>query len=78
MEKTRSCGRKENCKMYKQGGRSVCGQLLSKQRIRSQEQTEKNAEPKTLLFRDVYGVEYETEIDPEAAKNPYDKDLFQA
>lgn len=34
-------------------------------------------EPETLLFRDVYGEEYTTEISPNVPKNPYQNDRFR-
>ena len=36
-----------------------------------------DAAPETLIFRDVYGVEYETQINPRIAPVPYDKSLFR-
>ncbi len=40
-------------------------------------EAEPTPEPQTLLFRDVFGEEYTTVINPDIPKNPYSPDLFK-
>ena len=50
----------------------------SSQQDAADESAEETAEAEKILkFRDVYGVEYETEIDPDAPANPFDPSLFR-
>ena len=50
--------------------------IESEDSIESIEETTDEMEERSMVFRDVYGVEYETMINPRVAKNPYKNDFF--